>query len=61
MKQAIKLINTIIADYNAILKTNSIYLKNDRKKAINRNKRDLKEYCSYKGLNYKKICEEYKI
>lgn len=39
----------------AFNKTNSVYLKNDYAKAIRQMQKDLREYCSYKGLNYKEI------
>jgi len=35
--------------------TDSIRLKNDYAKAIRQMQRDLQEYCSYRGLDYKQI------
>lgn len=55
MKQALKLINEIKADYKAIETTKSQYIINDRLKHIKALKRDLKEYCGYKGYDYKEL------
>ena len=55
MKQALKVINEIKADYKAIEKSKSKYLINDRLKHIKSLKRDLKEYCGYKGYDYNDI------
>ena len=55
MKAVNKLIDEIKEHSNAIEVASSIYLKRDREKKIKSLKRDLKEYCSYKGYNYKQI------
>lgn len=39
----------------AFNKTNSMYLKNDYAKAIRKMQRELREYCGYRGLDYKQI------
>ncbi len=61
MKQALKVIEEIKSDYRAIEQTKSQYLVNDRLKHIKSLKRDLKEYCSYKGFNYKQLTTEHNI
>ena len=55
MKQVLKEVEDIKRMREAISKTKSDYLINDYKKAISRKIRDLKEYCTYKGLNYKEL------
>lgn len=45
----------------AIEKSNSVYLKNDYSKGIHRLKRELKQYCYFRGYNYKAILHKYKI
>lgn len=55
MKQALKVIDEIKADYKAIEQSKSPYLINDRLKHINALKRDLKEYCKYRGYNYNEL------
>lgn len=45
----------------AINKSNSAYLKNDYSKKIQRMKNELREYCKYRGFNYKEIIEQYKV
>ena len=61
MKQALIVIHEIQGYYSAIGKTGSPYLKKDYLKKIGNLKRDLKEYCSYKNYNFKKLCNDYKI
>lgn len=61
MKQALALINEIKLDYDALIKSKSPYLKKDREKHIKALKRDLKEYCYYKGFNFKYLCEQHNI
>ena len=55
MKQALKLINEIKADYKAINNSKSKYLINDKLKHIKRLKRELREYCSYENINYNEL------
>lgn len=57
MRQALKVIEQIKADYKALETTKSQHLINDRLKHINALKRDLKEYCKYKGYNYDKLIQ----
>ena len=42
----------------AFNKTQSIYLKNDYAKAIRRMQEELREYCDYRGLNYKEVIND---
>ena len=55
MKQALKVIEEIKADYKAINNSKSKFLINDKMKHIKRLKRELREYCGYKNLNYKEL------
>lgn len=61
MKQAIKVINEIKRLCIACNKTNSRYLITDYTKQIKALKKDLREYCGYKGYSYNALCKEYKI
>lgn len=61
MKQAMVVINEIKRLYAACIKSESNYLKTDYSKQIKKLKKDLKEYCGYKNLNYDKLCDEYQI
>lgn len=45
----------------AIDKTDSIYLKNDYYKKIDRMFKELKEYCKYRDYNFKSILQRYKL
>lgn len=45
---------------DAIKKTNSVYLKKDYQKRIDKAKKDLREYCRLRGFNYNEIEEELK-
>lgn len=56
-----KHINKIIRLQTAIKKSNSYYLKNDYGKAVQRLKRELKEYCSFRMYDYKAILRKYEI
>lgn len=58
MKQALKVIDEIKADYKAIEATKSQYIINDRLKHIKRLKNELKYYCSYKGINYDELIKK---
>ena len=55
MKQALKFIDEIKRKKEAVLKTKSTYLKNDYSKSIRQDMEDLKEYCEYKGLDFKEL------
>ena len=55
MKQALKVIEEIKADYKAINNSKSKYLINDKMKHVKRLKRELIEYCGYKNLNYNEL------
>ena len=43
---------------DAFNNTQSAYLKNDYAKAIRRMQAELREYCNYKGLNYKEVIND---
>lgn len=58
MKQALKVIEGIKADYEVIEHTKSQNLINDKLKHIKALKRDLKEYCEYKGYDYNQLIKE---
>lgn len=58
MKQALKVVEEIKSDYKAIINCSSPYLKKDREKHIRALKSDLKEYCYYKKIDYKKLCKK---
>lgn len=45
-------INRLLAAHK---KTDSCYLKKDYAKAINRKTKELKQYCLYKGYDFKQI------
>lgn len=55
MKQALILVSEIKRMREAITKTRSKHLINDYKKSISRNIQDLKEYCSYRGINFEEL------
>lgn len=55
MKQALKEVEDIKRMREAIKKTNSPCLIRDYQKAIDRKIRALKEYCTYRGINYKAL------
>ena len=40
--------------------TNSVYMKNDYAKAIRRLINELREYCKYRGYNFKEIIRKIK-
>ena len=58
MKQALIVVNKIKDLETAINKTTSIYLKQDYRKAINRLKKDLKDYCYFKNYNYSDLLKK---
>lgn len=45
----------------AINKTDSIYLKNDYYKKIDRMFKELKEYCKYRKYDFKEVLIKYKL
>ena len=55
MKQALKLIDEIKADYKAINNSKSKYLIRDKIKHIKRLKHELREYCGYENINYNEL------
>lgn len=57
MKQALVVVKEIQRLYAACEKTKSQYLRNDYCKQLKVLKRDLKEYCGYKNIDYNKMCE----
>lgn len=57
MKQALVVVKEIKRMEKAIHKTESYRLRNDYRKGIERLKSELKEYCRYKNLNYRKLLE----
>lgn len=58
MKQAMVLVKDIKENIVVIKKTESTCLKQDRTKYINRCLKELKDYCKFKNLNYKKLIQE---
>lgn len=58
MKQALIVVNKIKDLEKVINNTNSIYLKQDYRKQINRLKKDLKDYCFYKNYNYNDLLKK---
>lgn len=58
MKQALKVINEIKADYKAINNSKSKYLIRDKMKRIKRLKHELREYCGYENINYNELIKE---
>lgn len=61
MQAAKKLIEEIKRQIDACSRTQSDYLKRDYNKSIKRMKKDLREYCFYRGFNYKKIIGELEV
>lgn len=55
MKAAEREVEEIKRLEDAIHRTKSIYLKNDYAKNIRTRKRELKQYCKYRGFDYKKV------
>lgn len=55
MKQALIMINEINRKKAALKNTTSNYLKRDYARSIWSDTEELKEYCSYKGLNFEEI------
>jgi hypothetical protein len=55
VKQALIFLKEINRKKEAIKKTKSKYLINDYMKSIVQDESDLKEYCLYKGIDYKEL------
>lgn len=58
MKQALIVVKKIKDLEKVINNTNSIYLKQDYRKQINRLKKDLKDYCFFKNYNYNDLLKK---
>lgn len=61
MKQALIVVDEIKRLEESIAKSKSRYLTNDCSKNIYELKKELKEYCGYRGYDYEKLVERYKI
>lgn len=61
MKQVQKEIEEINRLYDLSRKTESSLLRRDSKKAIVRKIQDLKEYCSYRNLNFEELSKSLKV
>ena len=55
MEQALLLIDEINRKKEAIRKTKSTYLINDYYKSVRADMFELRDYCKYKGLDFKKV------
>ena len=55
MKAALRHIDEINTLLKAHKKTESIYLKHDYAKAIRQKQKELKQYCLFKGYDYKEL------
>ena len=55
MKAAMRQVEEIDRLKEAIRKTKSNYLKNDYAKNMRTLKRELKEYCRYRGIDYQRV------
>lgn len=55
MKQALILVDEINRKLQAFEKTKSPYLVRDYGKSIKDDLRELKTYCKYKGINFKRL------
>ena len=58
MKAVMRHLEEIRRVEEALKKTDSPYLKQDYQKHLKRLKKDLREYCHYRGFNYKEIIGE---
>lgn len=58
MKAVVRQLEEIKRVKEAIKKTDSPYLKQDYQKHLRRLKGELREYCYYRGFNYKEIIGE---
>lgn len=54
-------INEMKVCKKAMMKTQSIYLKNDYAKKFHRMNKELKEYCFYRGYDYKEILKKFNL
>lgn len=59
MKAVMRQVEEINRLLTALKKTDSKYLKHDYTKAIKLKTKELKEYCFYKGYDYKEISRRY--
>lgn len=55
MKAALRQVEEIKRQKAALLKTESKYLQRDYSKSIKRLEAELREYCSFRGIDYKAI------
>ena len=58
MKQALKMIEEITRKKDALKSTSSKYLKRDYSRSIWSDLQELKEYCSYKGIDYESLIKQ---
>lgn len=58
MKAAINQVKEINRLKEATSKTQSKYLKRDYEKRIHKLKKELREYCRYRNINYHKLINE---
>lgn len=55
MNQALKLVDEINRKKKAVLETRSSYLRNDYAKSIRADIFELRDYCKFKGLDFKEV------
>jgi hypothetical protein len=55
MNQALKLVAEINRKKKRILETRSSYLRNDLYKSIRSDMFELRDYCKFKGLDFKEV------
>lgn len=55
MKQALELVDEINRKKKRILETRSSYLRNDLSKSIRSDMFELRDYCKFKGLDFKEV------
>lgn len=55
MRQALKLVDEINRKREAIRQTKSTYLINDLYKSIRADMFELKDYCKFKGIDFKEV------
>lgn len=55
MEQALKVVDEINRKREAIRKTNSAYLINDYCKSIRSDMFELRDYCKFKGISFRKL------
>lgn len=61
MKQVQKEIGEINRLYDLVKSTDSSTLRRDRKKAIIRKVKDLREYCGYRGYDFTELSKRLKV